>query len=176
MLGLPLIMYCHHTDLRNGLEPFRAAAARVASLGDVTWCSLASIARGNARCRHGDGAAVVTLYSRDVRIPRPAASVLRVEVPRVFGPRGAIRLAMDGELHDVRPLPDGRSGVVVPNTPRGSQLAIRMVEPARAVTPSRPERRPGVWPIARRAMTETRDRMLPVVRGPRTARPAHHDR
>jgi hypothetical protein len=167
LLGLPLIMYCHHTDLRNGLEPFRAAAARVASLGDVTWCSLASIARGNARWHDGGGVAVVTLYSRDARIPRPAAPLVRVELPRVFGDRGAIRLAVDGETHAVEPLRAGRFGVVVPNTAPSSHLRIRIVESGHPVTPARPERRPRVWPIARRAMTETRDRMLPIVRVPR---------
>ena len=46
LLGQPLILYCHHADLRDGLEPLRAAAARVAELGDVRWMSLASIAQG----------------------------------------------------------------------------------------------------------------------------------
>jgi hypothetical protein len=170
MLGLPLIVYCHHTDLRNGLEPFRRAAAQVASLGEVTWSSLASITRGNARWHERDGVATVTLYSRDVRIPRPAAPVLRVELPRILGAGNAIQLAVDGETHDVTPLPGGGSGVVVPNTSVGAQLRIQMFAPGRVVTPPLPERRPRVWPIARRTMTETRDRALPIIRDLRRSR------
>ncbi len=48
MLGLPLIIYGHHTDFEDGLEPFRKVAARVAALGDVEWTPLAAITRGTS--------------------------------------------------------------------------------------------------------------------------------
>jgi hypothetical protein len=48
-LGQPLILYLHHADLRDGLEPLRAAARRVQDLGDARWMSLASIP-GEVRC------------------------------------------------------------------------------------------------------------------------------
>ena len=72
-LGQPLMVYCHHEDLCDGLEPLRAAAARAAEVGDVRWMSLASIAGANALFREQDGVATVALHSRDLRIPRPAA-------------------------------------------------------------------------------------------------------
>ena len=45
-LGQPgLILYLHHADLCDGLEPLRAAARRVAELGDARW-DVARIHRG----------------------------------------------------------------------------------------------------------------------------------
>ena len=69
-LGQPLIVYCHHTDLRDGLGPLRAATARAAALGEVRFGPLAVIARGNAACRVRDGVAAWTLYGG--RAPDPA--------------------------------------------------------------------------------------------------------
>jgi hypothetical protein len=164
LLGQPLILYCHHGDLSGGLEPVRAAAARVAELGDVKWMSLASIARRNAQCRDQDGIAVVTIYSRDVRIPRPAAPTVRVEVPRVFGVGGRMKLVIDGRAHDVEPRADGGASITLANAPKNDGLRIQ-ISP-RGHVPAAPARksRPRVWPLARRAMTETRDRTLPLLR------------
>ncbi len=170
LLGLPLVMYCHHTDLRGGLEPFRQAAQRVAALGDVTWSSLGSIARTNALWRERDGVATVTLYGRDVRIPRPAANMLRIEIPRIFGGGGAIRLVVNGTEYAPTPLPSGGSGVVVPNDDPGARLDVRMLAPRLDVAPPPRPRRLGLWPIARRAMTETRDRTAPILHDVRRSR------
>ena len=75
-LEQPLIVYCHHADVRDGLDPFRAVAARVAQLGDVSWMSLASITRRNAVWRESTGPRTVTLYSRDLRLPSLRAAAV----------------------------------------------------------------------------------------------------
>ena len=162
-LDQPLILYCHHADLRDGLEPLRAAAARVAELGDARWMSLASITRGNVLCREEEGVATVTLYSRDVRIPRPAVPPVRVEVPRIFGADDLVRLVVDGEDHDVRPGIDGRASVTLANPATSGELRIRISAPDHVATTTR-NWRPRPWPLVRRALTETRDRTLPLVR------------
>ena len=162
-LGQPLIVYCHHTDLRDGLGPLRAATARAAALGEVRFGPLAVIARGNAACRVRDGVATMTLYSGDVRLPRPAAETLRIELPRTFGAGGRVRLEVDGVAHDVALGADGSGSLSVPNGPAGADLRVRIVPPGGAAPPP-PRRRPGAWPLARRAMTEARDRALPLVR------------
>ncbi len=164
LLGQPLVLYCHQADLRDGLEPFRVAAARVAELGDVEWMSLASIMRGNARCREKDGVATVTVYSRDVRIRRPAAPTVRVEVPRVFEVGDLVRLVVDGTTHEVQPRTDGAASITLANVPKGDEFRIQLS--ARGNLAAAPIRnlRPRAWPLARRAMTEMRDRALPLVR------------
>jgi hypothetical protein len=167
-LGQPLILYLHHADLRSGLEPLRAAARRVAELGEVRWMSLASIARGSALCREHDGVATVTLYARDVRLPRPAATNVRVEVPRVFGARDLMRLVVDGESHDVKVDADGRASVTLSDLPPGHELRIQISAPGQMAAATVGEWRPRAWPLARRVLTEARDRALPLVRGSRS--------
>ncbi len=165
MLGLPLVMYCHQTDLSAGLEPFRAAAARVAALGDVEWSSLASIIRGNALCHEQDGAAVVTIYSRDVRIQMPTAPVVRVEIPRVFDDADAVQLAVNGTTQPVTHRRDGGAFVTLTNMPTGKELRIQLFPPGRVATPTIRDWHPRAWPMVRRAMTETRDRARPMISG-----------
>jgi hypothetical protein len=165
LLGVPIVLYGHQSDLREGLEPLRAAAGRVATLGDVEWTSLAAIARGNAVVREGDGEATVTVtvYSRDVRLPRPAGERVRVEIPRRFGEAGPVHVTVDGQVKPVDPETDG--GASVTFTPNGrGDLRIR-IDPTQPPAPATlADWRPRAWPLARRAMTETRDRALPLVR------------
>lgn len=163
-LGQPLILYCHHADLRDGLGPFRVAAARAAELGDVRFMSLASIARASAASRVEGGVATVTVYSGDVRIRRPPAETVRIEIPRTFGAGAGVRLAVDGAPHDVRLRADGGGSLTLANAPPGEDLRIRIVPPGHVGPATIRDWRPGVWPLARRAMTEARDRALPLVR------------
>jgi hypothetical protein len=167
MLGLPLIIYCHHTDLKGGLEPFRAAADRVAALGEVEWTSLASVTRGNVLRREQDGMATVTLYARDVRIPTPTTPVLRVEVPRVFDADVPMHLVVNGKRHDIAFGPAGGACAILETTAPVEHLRIQIVAPGGAAAPTLRDWRPRLWPIVRRVMTETRDRSLPVIGGVR---------
>jgi hypothetical protein len=104
----------------------------------------------------------VTLYAGDVRLPRPAAESLRIELRRTFGAGGQVRLEVDGATHDLALAADGSGSLSVPNGPAGADLRVRIVPPGGAAPPP-PRRRPGAWPLARRAMTEARDRALPLV-------------
>lgn len=165
-LGQPLIVYCHHTDLRDGLGPFRAAAARIAGLGDVRFTSLAAIARGNAAWRDEGGVAVVTPYSRDLRIPRPPAETLRIEIPCTFGAAGSLRVSVDGTPHAVALGPHGAGSLTLANAV-GGDLHVRIDPPGPLPAATPREWRPRAWPLARRAMTEARDRALPRIRRPR---------
>jgi len=162
-LGQPLIVYCHHGDLRHGLAPLHAAATRVAELGDVHWMSLASIARASATCRMKDGVATVTPYSRDLRIRRPAARAIEIEIPRTFGARDVLRVSVDGMPHDVRLRADGAGTVVVANPETREVLRIRIDATGDVAPATLRDWRPRAWPVARRAITEARDRTLPLV-------------
>jgi hypothetical protein len=134
LLGQPVVLYGHHADLREGLEPLRAAAARVATLGDVEWTSLAAIARGNAVVRDDDGEAT-----------------------------GLVQVTVDGEVRPVEPGPN--TAVTFAQNGRGD-LRIRIDPPVPPVPATLADWRPRAWPLARRAMTEARDRALPLLRRP----------
>lgn len=164
LLGQPLIVYCHQADLRPGLDPFREAAARIARLGDVEWTSLAEIARSNVSVQDSGELTTVTLYSRDARLRRPRAPRLRIEVPRIYGPEHAPALFVDGVAQDVEPLPDGRRVVTIANDDGGELLRVRLVAADGAARADVVVARPGAWPLVRRAMTESRDRVAQAVR------------
>ncbi len=163
LLGQPLIIYCHQADLRSGLDPFREAAARIGRLGDVEWTSLGEIARQNVSVHDSDELATVTLYSRDARVRRPRAPRLRIEVPRIYEPGQAPALWVDGVAHDVEALPDG-GGVLTIANGHGSELRVQLVAADGAIPGDVAAVRPGAWPLARRAMTEGRDRIAQAVR------------
>ena len=163
LLGLPVVLYGHQSDLREGLEPLRAAAARVATLGEVEWMSLAAIARANAVVCEGDGEATVTVYSRDVRLPRPIGQRLRVEIPRRYGDPGPVRITVDDDVRPFEPGTDGGAVAAFPQNGRGD-LRIRIDPPEPPAPPTIADWRPRAWPLARRAMTEARDRALPLLR------------
>ena len=163
LLGIPLVVYLHHGDLAGGLDPLRRAAERIGSLGDVEWTSLAGIARRNAHCHEDDGVAMVAVYSRAFRVPRPAAARIGVELPRIYAPEGDPVLEVNGVRHALVPRPEGTVAAMLANPPPGDEFRIRVhsAQPTQAAAVCR---RPGAWPVARRAMTETRDRSLPWVR------------
>ncbi len=96
----------------------------------------------------------------------PDASVLRVEIPRVFEAHAPIHLVVSGTRHDVTVPSDGgaRACATLETEPSAVGLAIRMVAPGRLATPTVRDWRPRVWPMVRRVMTETRDRSLPIIR------------
>ncbi|HEV8450534.1 MAG TPA: hypothetical protein VGQ45_03810 [Gaiellales bacterium] len=164
LLRQPLIIYCHQADLRRGLDPFREAVARTARLGEVEWTSLAEIARRNVSVHESDELATVTVYSRDARVRRPRAPRLRIEVPRMFAPGQAPTVWVDGVAHDVELLPDGRRVVTIENDHGGELLRVRLTAADGTTRADVAAARPGAWPLARRAMTESRDRIARAIR------------
>jgi hypothetical protein len=162
-LDQPLILYCHHSDLRDGLAPFHAAVARAAGIGNVRWVSLASITRRNAVCTVRGGVAAVAVYSRDLRIPRPRASTIRLQVPRVFGGSDPLPIAVDGRRYDVPAASDGGYALVTDPSDAAGELRVRICGGGEAGAARFRDWRPTAWPLARRMLTESRDRALPVV-------------
>jgi hypothetical protein len=166
-LDQPLIVYCHHTDLREGFGSIHSAVARVAELGEVRWTSLRSIARTNALIDSDGAVTTVEVYSRDLRIRCPETDSFRIVAPRIFGGGEATRLEVDGRPVDVELDGSRPSFVAVPDRPCGDELRIRFA--SRSPLPTVGMRDwPGAWPLVRRAMTEARDRALPRVFRPNT--------
>lgn len=163
-LDQAIVLYGHHTDLAKGIDVLAAAAERVNSLGDVAWASSAAVARSSYLVR-GDGATThVRAYSRHLVVtPADGTSRLCVELPPSAGKRAeTVRLV------------GGSGGGAVSTTGEGAGLAVRGGAPvgvellpladatvAPSVTATRPAWRP--WPIVRRCLTETRDRVSPLL-------------
>jgi hypothetical protein len=170
LLGQPLIVYGHHGDLREGLDPLDIHTDAIERLGDeIRWCSLEEMARSNYATRAISDGLELRPYSRLVEFTAPeGCSVLRVSPP----PDG-----LDLLDHPVRwrCLADGprawqrvSPGEDIPVRP-GDHLRLALGAPA--IRPGLPSSR--LWTagaLARRAATELRDRMQPV------GRPAPIDR
>ncbi len=162
-LHQPLIVYCHHTDFRDGLGSVHSAAARVAELGEVSWMSLEAIARANAVISVDGAVTTVMTFSRDLRILRPEADSLRIAIPRIFGGGQATRVEVDGRRLDAE-FDASREGFVAVPDRSGGELRVRLEARSSPATVDLPDQRPKAWPLARRAMTEARDRAMPHVR------------
>jgi hypothetical protein len=163
-LDQPLILYCHHSDLRDALHAVHAAVARAAEIGDVRWGSLASITRRNAVCTVRAGVATVGVYSRDLRIPRPRASTIRVEVPPIFGGSDPLPIVVDGRRYDVPAAIRGGYSFMADSDDAAAELRVRICGGGGADAGRFRDWRPSTWPLTRRVLTESRDRALPVVR------------
>lgn len=153
-LGQPLVLYGHHDDLAGGLDLLAETAARVNRLGDVRWTSLAEIAATNHATRPADGVLRVRPYSHRLRVDVPAA----VERIAIDPPRGTDQ-GHGGWTSDRSPA----RGFGVPVACEPGKLEVHLAplsprDPAGVPAPG-----PRVWPVLRRAATETRDRLRPLL-------------
>jgi GR25 family glycosyltransferase involved in LPS biosynthesis len=153
-LDQPLILYGHHEDVATGLDGLAQAAADVNRLGDVTWASLADIARTSMETR------------REGRVlhVRPGARRLRIAVPEGVD---EVRLAPAAVLDAGTPVswrrPDGAWA------PGGHDLTVEapgVIEAVMRPASGPDDRRSAsptttLWPLARRVASESRDRIRP---------------
>ena len=152
-LGQPLIVYGHHDDLAEGHSILAETAALVRDLGPVKWSSLDRIARSRFSIRQ-DGSCLVV---------RPQTRIVDVAVGSEFE---AISVELqDGDPHGTvvvtgshesftgpgpHPVVDGRVTISIRHP---SSIGASTADTLRPSSP---------WPIVRRALTETRDRLAPI--------------
>jgi hypothetical protein len=151
-----LVLYGHHEDLADGLQPLADAAARVNRLGEVRWTSLGGLASSSLAVRLAGDGVTVRPFSRRVGLARPdGATTLAVEAPEDHVGAGLLAGWSLG-AGPVRPFGTAIDAHV-------ARLEIRLhgvqdLDPARVVARAwRP------WPRLRRAATEARDRALPLL-------------
>jgi hypothetical protein len=152
-LGQPLVLYGHHTDLKDGLDVLAVRANDVRSLGVDSWKSLGEISRDVVSVYRDGYDATVTLFSRNttVDIPAgvsracfvlpgtdPAGTPLRLEIRDSAGPR-------EVPLREPVSVNTGKLVATV--------AAESLVSPPRRTFP--------VQAAVRRVLTESRDRAAP---------------
>jgi hypothetical protein len=153
-LDHPIVLYGHHEDLAQGLEPLADAAARVNRIGDVQWTPVGDMALTNHAQRLSGDRVVVRPYARRVLVSRPAgASRLTVQEPLDAHGDPVLRGWSLGS-GPVRSF--GTEATLEQDGPVEVRLRGARDVDAERVAP--PAWRP--WPKLRRAGTEMRDRAL----------------
>jgi hypothetical protein len=153
-LGQPLIVYGHHGDLLRGPAALRETAAFINGLGVTDWRPLDRIARSMFSTCERNSHLSVRPRTQRVELTVPAG-LQEVSVDLAGdGPTGALIVESDGR----------RSTGPGPHSAAGDELTIR-IRGARTLDPSAVAAglMPGsAWPVVRRVLTESRDRLAPV--------------
>ncbi len=153
-LGQPLILYGHQNDLRYGLGALGAAAAEISRLGGARWGSLAAISRASFETRREGTRLAVRLLTRAARVEVPAdAEEISVVAPAELDQRGE-RLFVAGRRQAL-----GEPVQVAPGT--AVAVELRAPDAVEASAVPRPRQRPLALP--RRALSESRDRLAPLL-------------
>ena len=154
-LDQPLILYGHHEDVAPGLDVLAAAAADVNRLGETRWCSVGEIAATNFESRRDGAELTVRPYARRIRITVPeGVERLALQLPPAHPGPETEQLIAAG-----RSIPIGEPIAVAP----GDTVELRL-RATDAVDPNAvpaPPRAP--LALARRALGESRDRLLPLL-------------
>lgn len=155
-LDHPMVVYGHHEDVADGLDPLAEAAERVNRNGRVRWTSVGEIALTNFVTRVRGTRLDVRPYSRRIRVDVPTGvSTISIERPEASGPElGLCGWTLDGG--PVQPF-----GAVLELDREGTHevrlAGVNDIDPHAVAAPAwRP------WPTLRRVGTELRDRALPL--------------
>ncbi len=162
-LSQPVVLICHHWDASGGMQLLAEAADCVNRLGNVVWMNMKGIARSNYMTRSEGKLLRIRMCSRHIAVQIPK-DIDQVSVERPWiadhgesesllckqAGTGALELAVGRETTGipVQPLETIEFSSVPNTTLRHSEL------------------RPppfSLWPLARRLMTEGRDRVLPFI-------------
>ncbi len=154
-LRQPLVLYGHHTDLRTGLTVLNDAAAHVrAAMPDAQWRSLEAISKGLYSTRTSNGLLDLRLHTRAIRVTVPeGVDSLAIDWPE---PLTGDRVVVNGIA-----VAEGSTTPVA----AGATVDVH-VERQGLPGGARPPFRP--WPYVRRALSESRDRLRPLLESRRT--------
>lgn len=168
-LGQPILLVGHHDLLREGPGVLATAASEIGRLGSVRWASLGRIARGTFQTRRTGQALELRLRTRRIQVDVPAGvDELRVDV-RALMPAPAARLRVGGRALLARPghgsaeaagnfVPIAEDGLASVPVRAGGQCELRLVDRPGAAAEPASSPHPRLRPLARRVMSECRDR------------------
>ncbi|MCL4788716.1 MAG: hypothetical protein KJ070_18300 [Verrucomicrobia bacterium] len=160
-LRKPVVLAGHHNDARNGLELLAEFARLVNGFGSVEWSSLTAIARGSYRLMPCESGVRVRAYQRRLAVRLPAG-LAHVTIERPWLDNGDVEL-LSLESDGGGTVFHAPAGRVSPPVPVSAARSLRLHSPV-------PNARdfhtvPGaglpLWPLARRLLTEARDRAYP---------------
>jgi hypothetical protein len=152
-LDQPLILYGHHDDLADGLDILAQRSATVNRLGAVHWGSLHALAAANLRWRLEGDLLRLRPYSRQLSIEVPV-EVRRAVVEPPWGEEGELVQSPSGVVPAGEPFAIAAPGLL--------DLRLQRINAVAAESVAAPPLRP--WPLLRRLVGETRDRIAPAQR------------
>jgi len=156
-LNLPLLLYFHHWDLAGGPDVLDAAADIVNRVARHEWMSLADVCRSNLVLDRRGETLVVRPYARRVSLS------VAVDVQRIIVETAPSEPPVQVRLSCGRLSAFGLSGAsFILSGPFSSSVEIEMVSPQALSADAVPRPLPRLWPVVRRAMTESRDRLGPL--------------
>ncbi len=163
LLGQPLIPVGHHNDLGREPDLLRVVASEINALGDARWQDMTAIARSNYWLRPLGGSAEVRTFSRRIQLELDAP-VREITLTRAWiGAADAsetARVFVGGKQIAVA---SGGRELVLAGLEGARQLEIHCDPPNAVSSDSVAAPRVGLWPIARRLLTEVRDRAQPFI-------------
>jgi len=152
-LGQPLVLYAHHTDLKDGLDLLADRADEVRALGVSSWRSLGDIATDVVSAYRFGENIECTLHSQRARLTVPVG-VSQARVVCVGGEPSETALRLEiGDAGARREIAHGEAFAV-----DAGEITVSVLP-----TPFAASTRAG-WPLrgaVRRLLTESRDRAAP---------------
>ncbi len=170
LLEQPIIIVGHHYDAIRNMERMREIATTLNALGDIQWLSLPEIARSQYQIHRDAARSSIRLGSRHVALPgQDWGDEIIVERPWLSEEADEPLLVRTANESAPEQRFSGGTKVRIKVTEVG---AIELLSPPRQpINPTAvPVRRTHCWPLVRRMLMETRDRMYPYLR--RSASPA----
>jgi hypothetical protein len=165
LLRQPLILYGHHWDFADGLDVLAQAVQDVNSLGEVRWGPLDEIAAHNYAARREGDVLAVEMYSRRVRIDVPeGVAAVTVRTREVHGePLWRYVTCGAGRFEMLKAAGGWVSDPFEVRPPAQIELCLSPYRPLEL------DALPGLttkpWPVTRRMLVESRDRVRPLLGG-----------
>ena len=160
LLRQPIIPVGHHQDVAGGLRLFSELAEFINSLGDVCWRSMSDIGKAHYATRLEGRILRARMHSRLVEITVPDG-VRQLVIERPWLDSGSseplIIVPKTGSQ------PETVSASVPLSVVPGQQVVVRSGPAPLNFVAALPRRGLPVWPMARRLLTEARDRVAPIL-------------
>jgi hypothetical protein len=160
-LDHPLIVYGHHDDLAEGLDVLTDVVQRVNRFGDVVWQSIGEIVNANFETKRDGDELSIRPFARRFRMKvdeevRSLTIATPTEAVDHASPLDYLTITT-GAGDQLR----GTFGTPIPTHGDRRAFQVRLhsahdVDPANVAPPPR-----RLWPVARRAVAELRDRASP---------------
>lgn len=163
-LNQPIVPHGHHRDCAEGLSLLAHVAREINSIGNVTWSDMTTLSRSNYQTRRSGDTLFVRMLARDVTLPAPDADVRQIvaERPWISGGEAPPEILVCEQDKQIRFAGHARrqtDGIAV--TGGAINLYSRPRHPLDPHLLEAPALR--LWPILRRLLSETRDRVAPLL-------------